>query len=44
MKNYFEEFYKRYEALKSDLEIKNINALKPETVKSLPTFLNMRPT
>ena len=35
MKNYFEEFYKRYEALKSDLEIKNINALKPETVKSI---------
>lgn len=35
MKNYFEEFYKRYETLKSVLEIKDINALKPEAVKSI---------
>jgi hypothetical protein len=33
MKNYFEEFYKRYEELKSDLELRDIKDLKPEAIK-----------
>jgi hypothetical protein len=35
MKNYFEEFYQRYESLKSELGIKDIVALNLETLTSI---------
>ncbi len=35
MKNYFEDFYKRYEALKSDLELKDIKTLNSKVIKSI---------
>ena len=35
MKNYFEEFYNRYEELKSELKISDINSLNKEIVKAI---------
>jgi DNA-binding ferritin-like protein (Dps family) len=35
MKNYFEEFYNRYESLKSELGIEDLTALKPDALTSI---------
>jgi hypothetical protein len=35
MKNYFEEFYNRYEELKSELKLTDINSLNKEIVKAI---------